>query len=86
MSFDSIRFFVVSEFLAGQDPLELDLDQPLVTSGIVDSVGTMRLVLFLEQTYDIELDSSDIASDRLDTVRSIAALVESKLRARAAGE
>jgi acyl carrier protein len=85
MSFDRIRFFVVSEFLAGQDPSELDLDQALLTSGIVDSVGTMKLVLFLEQTYGIELDARDIVSDRLDTVRSIAALVEAKLGAHAAG-
>jgi acyl carrier protein len=77
---------VVAEFLAGVEPDDLDLDQPLVTSGIVDSIGTMRLVLFLEQQFGIELDANDIVSGQLDTVRSIASLVDSKLGARAAGE
>ncbi len=86
MSLDQVRKFVVSEFLTGEDPTSLALDQPLVTSGIVDSVGTMKLVLFLEQQFGIELDSDDIVSGQLDTVLSIVALVESKLEARAAGE
>jgi len=86
MSFESIRHFVVSEFLQGHRAEDLDLDQPLLSSGIVDSVGTMKLVLYLEQEFGIVLDSDDIASDQLDTVRSIGALVEGKLAARASGE
>ncbi len=86
MSIDRVRQFVVSEFLTGQAPEELSPDQPLVSSGIVDSVGTMKLVMFLEQEFSIEIDVGDIASGQLDTVRSIAALVAGKLGVRAAGE
>jgi acyl carrier protein len=79
MTPDPVRQFVLEEFLRGQDPTSLPLDQPLVSSGIIDSVGTMKLVLFLEAEYAITIDTEEILGGRLDTLRRIHELVAEKI-------
>ena len=78
MTTDIVREFVIREFLPGQDPEALALDQPLISSGLIDSVGTLRLTLFLEETFQIEVSAEDISSGRLDSLAAIADLVASK--------
>jgi acyl carrier protein len=82
MTQDPILDFIVSEFLAGTDPKEVSVDQPLISSGIIDSVGTMKLVLFLEKSFGIDIEAEDITAGRLDTLRAIADLVVDKRAAR----
>ena len=78
MNIDVVREFVVREFLPGQDPQTLPADQPLISSGVIDSVGTLRLTLFLEETFQIEITAEDISSGRLDSLSAISELVERK--------
>ena len=56
----------------------LATDQPLISSGLIDSVGTLRLVLFLEETFEIRVEAEDISAGKLDTLSAIAALVGQK--------
>ena len=82
MTQDPTVDFIVSEFLAGTKPEEVSVDQPLMSSGIIDSVGTMKLVLFLERSFGIDIEAQDITAGRLDTLRAIADLVADKRAAR----
>ena len=78
MTTDLLRDFVVREFLTGQDPGSVADDLPLISSGIIDSVGTLRLVLFLEESFGVEIEPAEIASGSLDSIASMAALVQRK--------
>ena len=78
MILDAIRDFVIREYLPGQDPATLGANVPLISSGVIDSVGTLKLVLFLEETYGVEIDAADIDAGKLDSLASINALVEAK--------
>jgi acyl carrier protein len=74
----SIKEFILKEFLPGEKPGALTETTPLITGGILDSLGTVQLVLFLEETYGIELKPSETGVDHLNTVADIARLVESR--------
>ena len=78
MKLEPIRDFVVREFLPGEQPEALASDQPLISSGLIDSVGTLRLVLFLEATFEIQVNAQDISAGKLDTLAAIAALIDEK--------
>ncbi len=78
MILDAIRDFVIREFLPGQNPATLGADVPLISSGVIDSVGTLKLVLFLEETYGVEIDAADIDAGKLDCLASIRALIETQ--------
>lgn len=78
MTRETLRDFVIDEFLPGQDPRDLADDQPLLSAGIIDSVGTMRLVLFLEDRFGITIETEDILAGRLDTLGRLCALVAAR--------
>jgi len=73
-----IRGFILEEFLSGEDPGLLKDSTPLISTGILDSVATLRLVAFLEQTFGIEMSAHETDAEHLDTVDRIARLVRSK--------
>ncbi len=46
-------------------------DTPLVTNGLVDSVGLMRIAAFIEQATGITIPDQDINAGHFDTVRQM---------------
>jgi acyl carrier protein len=76
----TIKQFILQEFLPGEDPVNLTDSVDLVHQGIVDSLATLKLVGFLEQHFGIQLDADDANPENLRTLPDIAALVERKLK------
>lgn len=69
---------ILQEFLPGESPANLRDDTPLRTSGILDSMATLNLVSFLEQTYGITIDAHETGVEHFDRIDTIAALVAAK--------
>jgi acyl carrier protein len=55
-----IRGFVLKEFLPGEDPSELTDTTPLITGGVLDSIATLKLVMFIEERYGISLQAHEV--------------------------
>lgn len=77
---DTIRGYILEEFLPGENPAELTDTTPLITGGILDSLATIKLVVFLEERYQIQIQAHETMVDYLNTVDDIAQLVQSKLK------
>ncbi len=73
-----VKTFILDEFLPGEDPAELTMQTPLITGGILDSIATLKLVLFLEERFRVKLAAHETSPEHLDTVERIAGLVRSK--------
>jgi acyl carrier protein len=73
-----IQHFILREFLPGEDPNELTVGTPLITGGILDSISTLKLVVFLEEHFGITVEAYEAGVEHLDTIRHIAALVARK--------
>lgn len=78
---DSVREYLLREFLPGEDPADLTDSTPLVTGGILDSIGTVKLVSFLEERYGIRFEAHEVSVDHLDTIDKIVETVQRKLSA-----
>ena len=74
----SIKDFILAEFLPGEDPQQLTDSTPLISAGILDSIATLRLVTYLEQTFSIEMAAHETDAEHLDTIARIASLVRGK--------
>jgi acyl carrier protein len=74
----AIKNYILDEFLPGEEPSLLTPTTPLVSSGILDSLATLKLVSFLEQTFAIRLKPHETDEEHLDTLEAICGLVESK--------
>jgi acyl carrier protein len=70
-----VKEFILTEFLPGENPDGLTESTPLVTGGILDSLATLKLVLFLEETYGVTFEAHDLDAEHLDTIALIAKLV-----------
>ncbi len=78
---ERIRSYILSEVFQGASPSEVTNTTPLITAGILDSIATMRLVVFLEQEFSITIEAQDIDPDHFDTIDRIAELVGARLPA-----
>jgi acyl carrier protein len=74
----ALRSFILSEFLVGEAPSQLKDDTPLRTSGIVDSLGTLNLVSFVERRFGIEVEAHEASVENFDTVEDLVAFVGQK--------
>jgi acyl carrier protein len=74
----AIKEYILEEFLPGENPAELTDATPLITGGILDSLATLKLVVFLEQRFQIQVQAHETMVDYLDTVGDSAQLVSSK--------
>lgn len=75
----TVKEYVLDEFLPGESPAVLTDSTPLITGGIVDSMGMMKLVTFLEERFALALGAAEIDVDKLNTISGIASVVRSKL-------
>jgi acyl carrier protein len=75
---DSIRRFVLDEFLPGEEASKLTPTTPLVSTGILDSLATLKLITFLEQEFGIHIQAHEADEEHLNTLQAICELVASK--------
>lgn len=72
---DRTRTFIRESFLYARPDFTLDDDADLLTAGIVDSMGVMELIEFLEREFHIKIPDDDITEENLGTVSAIARYV-----------
>ena len=72
----------VHEWIVGHFPLAREIQispaDSLLESGIVDSLGTLEIVMFLEQEFGLVVEDEDMVADHFETIQSIANFVDSK--------
>ena len=76
---DTVKEYILREFLPGEDPEQLTDATPLVTGGILDSLATLKLVAFLEDRFQIHVQAHEASVEHLNNIALIASLVQSKL-------
>ena len=76
---ETVKAFILKEFLPDASPDELTDSTRLITGGILDSLATLQLVTFLEERYGIKIEAYEADVDHLNTISDIASLVHSKL-------
>lgn len=68
--------YIESELLNGQ--YSVSEDQDLLISGLVDSIGIVRLVAFIEKELNIAIPPKDLTLENFGSVALIARYVDSQ--------
>jgi len=68
-----IKEFILREFLVGADPEELTRATPLLDVGIIDSMAMIKLVVFIEERFNVSLE---VDAEQLATIDSIVEAVD----------
>lgn len=76
---DAVKEFILGEFLPGEPAENLDDSTPLIAGAIVDSIGVMKLVLFIEERFGVEIEPHEMNSEFLETIADITKIVSAKI-------
>lgn len=67
-----VRTYIEDNFLYMRADVELENDDRLLEAGIVDSMGVMEIIAFLEDEFDVMVADEEITEENLGTVNAIA--------------
>lgn len=69
-----IKLFIETKVLADDRARDLTPDRPLITSGLVDSMGLLQILGFVQQKFGVDLMATGSPTD-FDSVGALAAAV-----------
>jgi len=78
---DRVREFISDELNLRVSAGDLVDDYPLLEKGVLDSMGIIQVVAFLEDEFGIEVDDAELVPENFETIGSIAELIDSKREA-----
>ena len=75
---EKVRAFVL-EYAAGKGLTELKDDEPLLTANIIDSLGSLRMISFLEETFPLTIEDTDMVPENFQTLNDVESFIARKL-------
>ncbi|MEW5829326.1 MAG: acyl carrier protein [Chloroflexota bacterium] len=73
----SIAAFLATQILK-QPKRVIQPDESLISSGLIDSFSLMDLALFVEDTFGVRIEDTELTADTFDTLDQLAALIQSR--------
>jgi acyl carrier protein len=80
-----VRQFIAANVLLGVHQTSLEDTTPLISGGLIDSIGMIGLIAFLESRFEVEFMPREIDVHSLDTLERIEEVVRKKLASRESG-
>jgi acyl carrier protein len=70
----------IETFLAQQFPMVKNLgnDEPLLNNGLIDSLGILEVVTFVEKEFGIIVSDEDLLPENFGSIRSLTNFVHNK--------
>lgn len=72
--------FKIKTFLAQQFPMSKNVgnDEPLLKNGLIDSLGILEVVTFIEKEFGIAVSDEDLLPENFGSIHSLASFVHNK--------
>lgn len=75
---EEIKKFILEEFLP--QGYKLKDDELLFDSGIIDSLGVIKLTAFIEEKFKTVINPSEVRIENFNTVNKIATIITEKIK------
>jgi len=69
--------FIASEILR-QPNRTIQPDEALISSGLIDSFSLMDLALFVEDTFGVRIEDTELNADTFDSLNALTELIQSR--------
>ncbi|MFO7586423.1 MAG: acyl carrier protein [Anaerolineales bacterium] len=73
----ALETYIASEILK-QPGRAIAADEKLISSGLVDSFSLVDLGLFVEDTFGVRIEDTELNADTFDSLEQLAALIQSR--------
>jgi acyl carrier protein len=74
-----VRGFITENFILDGD--DLAVDASLTQQGVLDSMGVLELIMFVEERFGVTVPDEDTLPENLDSVERIVGYVQRRLDA-----
>jgi acyl carrier protein len=68
----------IAEKILKQPKRVIAPDEPLISSGLIDSFSLMDLALFVEDTFGVRIDDTELNASTFDSLDQLARLIQSR--------
>ncbi len=55
-------------------------NEPLISSGLIDSFNLVDMALYIEDTYDVHIDDTELNKNTFDTLAQLTDLIQSRMK------
>jgi acyl carrier protein len=69
--------YIMNELAVGRSK-QIELGDDLFSSGVLDSLGVLQLVLFIEEQFGVEVPDEDVVFENFQSVSAIAEYLKTK--------
>lgn len=73
-----VKDYVSRELVDDGKEVEIKEEENLLANGIMDSLGILKLVSFIEQKFDVQVPDEDITVQNFRSLKDIASYLENK--------
>lgn len=70
--------FIHKELLGGDSEIEIMPEDDLLNSGLIDSLGIVRLISFLESEFGLKIPPQDMVIENFMSVEAICVYIKNK--------
>ena len=74
-----IKQFILTRLMHEEDESKLKNDESLFETNIVDSLGVLQLVSFLEEQFNIQVEDEEMVPENFETINILTNYIERKL-------
>ncbi|MBE7534795.1 MAG: acyl carrier protein [Anaerolineales bacterium] len=57
---------------------KIAVDEPLISSGLIDSFSLMDVALYVEDAFGVRIEDTELNAETFDTLTQLASLIESR--------
>lgn len=72
--YSSLETYIASQILK-QPNRRISPEEPLISSGLIDSFSLMDLALFVEDTFGVRIEDTELNANTFDNLSQLAALI-----------
>lgn len=76
-----LRHFILENYLFSDDEAALKDDDSFLDGGILDSMGILELIEYLDEGLGIKVEGDELVPDNLDSINSLLKFIGTKTQA-----
>lgn len=77
----TIRTLILEDYLFTDDESALNDDMSFLDEGILDSMGILEIILFLEERLNVTVAEDEMVPQNLDSINNLLAYIDRKTKA-----
>lgn len=72
-----LKEYLLENLITSQD--EIDENEPLFSTGLIDSFGILDLLFFINEEYDVSIEHFDLTDNEVDTLSDLGKLIKERI-------